>query len=870
MIKIKKISSLLLGLIIAPTTYSQLTCTQYTVTGPSSSGYNLTQDPACAICGTGTNAPWDGADCAGALVFTAIAPTTSMAMGFTSVNTADFATVSIDGGGVMNIIGTNCGVAGNVIGPYQCGGPYGDVFITVTSTLPFTTVTVLNTGCSSGWVAACPGGIPNAGADDLVNPICSGTTDLDLLLSGADAGGVWAETTTSGQFNTGTGVFNVAGLTPGTYNFTYTVTNCGSTDVANFSVQVGGGGVAGADNSANFCGGSIPTFNLNTLLSGADAGGTWVETTSSGQFNPTTGILNTVGLPGGVYNFTYTLVGILPCPTDVANFSVTISPGPIAAFDYFVNGQSSANGPITACISNPITFDNNSTIPSPGTITINDWDFGNGDGSSLVNPLAYNYSSPGTFIITLTVESALGCTDEISIPIEITNGPTLTITQNDPTCYQFADGSLSINTGGGGPYTYIITNAAGTVLNLGNTNAANNLSTGWYYLNVDDGTACAGTDSVFIDQPDQLDITLNLVQPLCYGVPTGYAFVDTVINYTGNYNNIAYFWNPNPVGLNGIGKDSCLQLGPGDYALTINDQNGCSRVFDFNISYPDSLYFVQLGSDPAYCRMFGYQSGNGVVYAAAAGGTPDYFYGWTNLGTGASTGNTTWGGLNPGTYIVTATDDHGCSIDATIVLDSLNPIADFDATSAQFLTTGVLEGTAVVDVHFVNQSLYFANPNDPNVDTTFFWNFNYDNINWIISQKVEETFDTSYGLGGTYTVCLVALNKNGCSDTLCKDIVIFDPLLFTPVNIFSPDGDGVNDVFTFINYAQAVTEFNCVIVNRWGEVIYEITNINGSWDGNTKKGKPCPDGIYFYTYKGTAENRDTFEGQGTVQIINSK
>jgi len=101
-----------------------------------------------------------------------------------------------------------------------------------------------------------------------------------------------------------------------------------------------------------------------------------------------------------------------------------------------------------------------------------------------------------------------------------------------------------------------------------------------------------------------------------------------------------------------------------------------------------------------------------VVYAAAAGGTPDYSYGWTNLGTGAANGSTTWGGLNPGSYLITATDDNGCIITETIELDSLNPIADFDVTSPQFLDPLVYEGTAIVDVHFVNQSLYFSNPID--------------------------------------------------------------------------------------------------------------------------------------------------------------
>ena len=239
--------------------FSQLTCPTFTATGPSSSGYNTTQDPACSICGPGTTTPWTGSSCAGTITAVAPAPTTTMTLGFTSVNTNDFATISIDGGGVMNIVGTNIGVAGNVIGPYTCMGPYGDVFITVTSTLPFTTVTLVNTGCSSGWVVACPGGTANAGADDLTNPICSGTLDLNTLLSGADPGGIWSETTAppSGQFNTTTGVFTVGGLAPGTYTFQYSVTVCGTTDISNFSVQVGSGGVSGTDNTASFCANSV-------------------------------------------------------------------------------------------------------------------------------------------------------------------------------------------------------------------------------------------------------------------------------------------------------------------------------------------------------------------------------------------------------------------------------------------------------------------------------------------------------------------------------------------------------------------------------------------------------------------------------------
>ncbi|MBI3135678.1 MAG: gliding motility-associated C-terminal domain-containing protein [Bacteroidetes bacterium] len=860
---------LLAGLMfIAPIANSQLTCPQFTATGPSASGYNTTSDPACSVCGSVGTTPWTGFSCGGTIVVTATPATTSLTMGFTSVNTDDFATLSIDGGGVMTLTAVNMGVSGNVVGPYNCSGPYGDVFVTVNSTLPFTTVNIVNTGCSSGWVIACPGSTPNAGADDLTNPICSGTLDLNTLLVGGDAGGVWDETTTSGQFNAGTGVFTVGGLTPGTYDFTYTVTSCGATDVSNFSVQVGGGGNAGPDNTTAICGGAVPSLNLNTLLSGADPGGTWAETTSSGQFNTGTGVLNTVGLPGGSYTFTYTLTGVAPCPTDVATITVNIDPGPIADFDYTVNGISSAGGPVTACITNPITFDNNSTIPSPGTIATTTWDYGNGDGFTGTNPPAYTYPGVGTFIIELTVESSLGCTDVMSIPIEITNGPTLTVSANDPTCYQFNDGSVTINTAGAGTYTFQILNSLGTQLNIANSNTANNLVSGWYYLNVDDGLGCAGVDSVFLDQPGELNADLIINQPLCYGVPNGLVIADTVYNYTGSYANVGYYWNPNPSGTNGIGKDSCIQLGPGTYSLTLNDENGCSNTVDFTIVYPDSLYFIELGSEPAYCRLFSYQSGNGVVFAAASGGTPDYSYGWTNIVTGAATANTTWGGLNPGTYQVSVTDDNGCTLSETITLDSLNPVADFEMTSPQF--TSNYFGTAPVDVHFINQSLYFANPNDPNADTTFFWNFNEGTSGWTISHDVNETFDSTYLIGGEYQVCLVAINKNGCADTLCKPLIIYNPLAFTPVNVFTPDGDGSNDTFSFVEYAEGVKEFSCVIVNRWGLKIHEMSAITDTWDGTDMNGDKCTDGVYFYTYEGTAENGALFNGQGTLEILHSK
>jgi len=105
---------------------------------------------------------------------------------------------------------------------------------------------------------------------------------------------------------------------------------------------------------------------------------------------------------------------------------------------------------------------------------------------------------------------------------------------------------------------------------------------------------------------------------------------------------------------------------------------------------------------------------------------------------------------------------------------------------------------------------------------------------------------------------------------LCKNLIIYDPLLFTPINVFTPDGDGINDVFTFRNFEQAVAEFNCRIVDRWGIEMFVMTNIADEWNGQDKNGDQCTDGVYFYTYEGSADNGNEFNGQGTVTIINSK
>ncbi|MBD3638674.1 MAG: gliding motility-associated C-terminal domain-containing protein [Crocinitomicaceae bacterium] len=478
----------------------------------------------------------------------------------------------------------------------------------------------------------------------------------------------------------------------------------------------------------------------------------------------------------------------------------------------------------------------------------------------------------GDWVVTVTDQD--GCAWSQLFTINEPPQLTLDWISNDPTCYQFSDGSVTVNTtGGNGGNTFTIWDANSNTLNSGNTTTANTLPEGWYYASIVDSLGCFVEDSIFLDDPGELDVDMTIIQPACYGDPTGYVSVDTVYNATGNYNQIAYFWNPEIPGIpNGIGSNVINHVGEGSYTLTINDENGCDNSFNFNIVYPDSMYFTELGTEEAYCRQFGYQSGNGVVYAAAGGGTPGYSYTWTNLQTGQNTNNTTWGGRNPGYYLISVVDANNCSLTDTIRLDSLNPVADFDVTSNELTMIDPLtyEGTAVVCATYTNQSMYFANPNNPNADTTFFWSLDYPAYGWQISHDVDETFDTCYTSAGEYDVCLVAINKNGCADTVCKKMIVYDPLQFTPINVFTPNNDGDNDEFTFVFVSQAVETFSCTIVNRWGTTVGEINDISQGWNGTDMNGSPCPDGVYFYVYEGVSTDGTELKGQGNIHLIRGK
>lgn len=192
-------------------------------------------------------------------------------------------------------------------------------------------------------------------------------------------------------------------------------------------------------------------------------------------------------------------------------------------------------------------------------------------------------------------------------------------------------------------------------------------------------------------------------------------------------------------------------------------------------TFCQELAFSTVGSDPAHCRIAGYQNGNGVVFAAAEGGTPTYSYLWTNLTTGATSASTTWGGLNVGCYLIEVTDGVGAIISETICIDSINPVANIGVISADVLGGPFyFTGNAPSTVTFDNLSLNIPDPVGPDAVIRYYFK-PYGLASAETSINLSTDFYYTYEYGGVWTASLIAKNKNGCTDTTHVTFTIDGP-----------------------------------------------------------------------------------------------
>ncbi|MBS1652704.1 MAG: gliding motility-associated C-terminal domain-containing protein [Bacteroidetes bacterium] len=123
----------------------------------------------------------------------------------------------------------------------------------------------------------------------------------------------------------------------------------------------------------------------------------------------------------------------------------------------------------------------------------------------------------------------------------------------------------------------------------------------------------------------------------------------------------------------------------------------------------------------------------------------------------------------------------------------------------------------------------------------------------------------NYSLSGAYSVSLVALGLSGCNDTASYNFYINDSSGVILPNIFSPNDDGVNDVFKPI--ANGIKNMSVYVYDRWGILITNWETVNGFWDGYTTSGLPCSNGVYTCILQATGFNGKNYSMQGFITLV---
>lgn len=271
----------------------------------------------------------------------------------------------------------------------------------------------------------------------------------------------------------------------------------------------------------------------------------------------------------------------------------------------------------------------------------------------------------------------------------------------------------------------------------------------------------------------------------------------------------------------------------GSYIVTGTSSNGCITT-DTVIVTVNPLPVINAGNSQTVCV-------GGQVILTGSGAGIGGTYTWSN----GIQDNVAFTVNGTNTYTVTGTDANGCSSQGQVVITGL-PLPD--ANFSPDVTTGAIPLT----VNFTNTS---TNSN------AYTWDFG--NGNGVNTATLANT-SAIYTDIGVYTVWLVASNGY-CEDSTSTIINInIPPWIFVP-NVFTPNADGSNE--TWMVQTKNMSSIDLIILNRWGNVMAKIEDLNGGWDGKTSDGSDATAGTYFYKYEAKALNGEEFSGHGFLTLI---
>lgn len=169
---------------------------------------------------------------------------------------------------------------------------------------------------------------------------------------------------------------------------------------------------------------------------------------------------------------------------------------------------------------------------------------------------------------------------------------------------------------------------------------------------------------------------------------------------------------------------------------------------------------------------------------------------------------------------------------------------------------------------------FTANPSDLTAGYTLDWRFVHNGVDGKSElTRYEENPEFTFTQSGQTIVTLYARLNDELLDSASITITITESHLEMP-NAFSPNDDGRNDIYGAkgANFANAsgkyrsIVEFHGYIFNRWGQKLFEWTDITKGWDG-TYNGSPCKDGVYYVLVKARGADGKEYNIRRDVNLI---
>lgn len=430
--------------------------------------------------------------------------------------------------------------------------------------------------------------------------------------------------------------------------------------------------------------------------------------------------------------------------------------------------------------------------------------------------------SAGTYCCEMTRNNCTinVCKDVIIEPLDYT----LTTVNSD--CNGRDNGSANIHINGGiADYGYFWSDSCYLVNTTLTGFSVDSLHSGTYFVTLTDGLGCTYSEPFEILNNYEIATNYNVNQNAgCYGYSDGIATISTD-NINPPY---TFLWPDSS------SSEINSNLYAGTHVVTVTDNIGCSITLSVEISQPDQLNVPEFNTTIR----------NGCQPLEIVFSLVENSYGYTyvwNFTDGVNTYETN--GPNPGitflhegnyNFTLYYTDENSC-VDSSYFR---NFVRVYPKPDVSFYPDP--EKTDILHPVFTfnNQSSGAIN---------YFWNFGDGNTSSVVSPWHQ------YNSTGSFWVELVAFTDKGCFDSTGLYVYVSDAFTFYAPTAFTPDLNGINEIFKVVGTGIDNDTFNLYVFDRWGELIFQTSDIENGWDGTVKdRFTKAPVGVYYWL----AEFRD--------------